>query len=103
MYSVMTTHKLMFLFFGVDHVALHPGESANFLQISPLYRQSIMNECQVKSGLVVNGDNITIVSVCLFELAMLLVIALIFSEIHVYLTVWFSCRTHHTRSGTLVR
>ena len=53
-------------------MALHPGEPANFLQISPLYRQSILGECQVKNGLIVNGDNVTIVSICLFELAMLL-------------------------------
>jgi len=43
-----------------DHVALRSGEPANFLQISPLYRQTILDECQVKNGLIVNGDNVTI-------------------------------------------
>eukprot|EP00804_Cyclotella_cryptica_P003767 CCRYP_008936-RD/>CCRYP_008936-RD protein AED:0.04 eAED:0.04 QI:74/1/1/1/1/0.83/6/1739/637 len=43
-----------------DHVALRPGEEANFPRISPLYRQTVLGECQVKNGLIVNGANVTI-------------------------------------------
>lgn len=45
-----------------DHVVLHPGEEANFPEISNYYRQTVLGECQVKNGLIVNGSNITIVS-----------------------------------------
>jgi hypothetical protein len=53
---------LMLCWFISDHVALRPGEVANFLEISPLYRQTTIGECQVKNGLVVAGANVTIVS-----------------------------------------
>ena len=45
-----------------DHVVLGPGEPSNFPDISPLYRQTILGECQVQNGLVAHGTNITIVS-----------------------------------------
>ena len=57
--AMLTDFNLTFL---ADHVALHPGEKANFPQISPLYRQTVLGECKVKTGLVVNGANVTIVS-----------------------------------------
>ena len=44
-----------------DHVQLRPMEEANFPQISPLYRQTVKGECDVKNGLVVNGANVTMV------------------------------------------
>lgn len=44
-----------------DHVKLRPNEPSNFPEISPLYRQVIKGECNVKNGLVVNGSNVTMV------------------------------------------
>ncbi len=44
-----------------DHVKLHPGEEANFPNISPYYRQTIMGECQVRNGMKVYGRAVTMV------------------------------------------
>jgi hypothetical protein len=64
MYSTCTNAKLIprRCWSPLDHVALRPGEIANFLEISPLYRQTVLGECQVKNGLIVAGANITVVS-----------------------------------------
>jgi len=43
-----------------DHVALRPGEAANFPEVSAHYRQTIKGECPVRTGLEVNGDDVTI-------------------------------------------
>jgi len=45
-----------------DHVKLHPGEEANFPHISPYYRQTVMGECQVKVGMKVQGEGVTMVA-----------------------------------------
>mmetsp|Transcript_24460 Transcript_24460/g.37418 ORF Transcript_24460/g.37418 Transcript_24460/m.37418 type:complete len:742 (-) Transcript_24460:31-2256(-) len=44
-----------------DHVKLHPGEEANFPHISPYYRQTVMGECQVRNGMKVYGQAVTMV------------------------------------------
>ena len=44
-----------------DHVKLHPGEEANFPHISPYYRQTVMGECQVRNGMKVYGEAVTMV------------------------------------------
>lgn len=43
-----------------DHAELHPGEKANYPDISSLYWQSEQDEFRVESGLEVFGHNITI-------------------------------------------
>ena len=48
-----------------DHVKLHPDEEANFPQISPYYRQTVMGECQVKVGMHVYGQDVTMVGLAI--------------------------------------
>ena len=45
-----------------DHVALRPGETPNFPNISQRYRQTVRGECAVRNGLVVHAGavNVTI-------------------------------------------
>mmetsp|Transcript_14260 Transcript_14260/g.20249 ORF Transcript_14260/g.20249 Transcript_14260/m.20249 type:complete len:733 (+) Transcript_14260:25-2223(+) len=44
-----------------DHVKLYPGEEANFPNISPYYRQTVMGECQVRNGMKVYGRGTTMI------------------------------------------
>jgi hypothetical protein len=48
-----------------DHVKLRGGEAPNFPAISPYYHQTVMGECPVKTGMIVTGNDITMVGLAI--------------------------------------